>query len=197
MSGQQSNLFAQIAAEQQAAAAAAAANPVSYVPASGRDEIRAKMVLKVYAVCHPMTATSGNGKTNHWTLSFDIGNGQGVRLDIQPNPQRPHTNGGDKAHIVLSLLNYVVTRSAERYDAVSVTYQRPVSWYIDYLASAGRFRYAFTSESIGCRQWITDTLKLLADVGEVNSTESESARRALAYIWPDNRAAEPAAGTYF
>lgn len=186
-----------IAAQQQAAAAAAAANPVLYVPASARDEIRTYNVLKIYAVCHPKSAASGTGKTNHWTLSFDVGNGQGVRLDIQPNPLQTHTNGGMKAQIIVSRLNYVVTNNAERYDPVSVTYSRPVSWYIDYLASGGRFRYAFTSEGIGCRQWIRDILKLLADIGEVNSSDCESARRSLGRLWPDNRTAEPAAGTYF
>ncbi|OCK83771.1 hypothetical protein K432DRAFT_401764 [Lepidopterella palustris CBS 459.81] len=198
MSTENSNLFAQIAAQQQAAAAAAAAaNPVSYIPASKRDEIRAQTVLKIYAVCHPVTPASGTGKTNHWTLSFDIGSGRGVRLDLQPNPQQPHTNGGSKAYIIISLLDYVVTSNAVRYDPVSVTYQRTVGWYIDYFASGGRFRYAFTSQGVGCRQWMIDTLKLLADVGEINNAESELARRALAYTWPDNRAAEPAIGTYF
>jgi hypothetical protein len=137
-----SNAFAAIAAQQQAAAAAAAANPVFYIPASRREEIRAYTVLKIYAVCHPKSAASGSGKTNHWTLSLDIGNGRSVRLDIQPNPQQSHTNGGSKALIVLSLLDYVVTNNAVRHDAVSVTYSRPVSWYIDYLASGGRFKYA-------------------------------------------------------
>jgi hypothetical protein len=146
---------------------------------SARDEIRTYNVLKIYAVCHPKSAASGTGKTNHWTLSFDVGNGQGVRLDIQPNPLQTHTNGGMKAQIIVSRLNYVVTNNAERYDPVSVTYSRPVSWYIDYLASGGRFRYAFTSEGIGCRQWIRDILKLLADIGEVNSSDCESARRSL------------------
>jgi hypothetical protein len=170
---------------------------VFYIPASRREEIRAYTVLKIYAVCHPKSAASGSGKTNHWTLSLDIGNGRSVRLDIQPNSQQPHTNGGSKALIVLSLLDYVVTNNAVRHDAVSVTCSRPVSWYIEYLASGGRFKYAFTSEEIGCRTWITDTLQLLADVGEVNSVESESASRALAYLWPDAKPARPAAGVYF
>jgi len=39
MSGQHSNLFAQIAAQQQADAAAAAAYPVSYVPSSEKELI--------------------------------------------------------------------------------------------------------------------------------------------------------------
>jgi len=144
-----------------------------------------------------VTVTSGNGKTNHWTLSFDVGNGRGVRLDIGPNPQQTHTNGGGKAWIVLSSLEYLVTRNAKRYDLIAVTYLRPIGWYMDYLASGGRFQYAFTSEGVGCRRWISDTLKLLSDVGEVNSNESELARRALAYLWPSQEASEPAAGVYF
>ncbi|KAF1962483.1 hypothetical protein CC80DRAFT_161789 [Byssothecium circinans] len=190
------NLLAQIAAQQQAAAAAAAANPVSYIPTRNKDWIREQKVLSICAVCHPLTATSGTGKTNHWTLSFDIGNGQGIGFDIQPNYQQTHTGGGMKAFVVSSF-DYVVTPNAERSDLVKVTHSRPVSFYIDYLASRGRFRYAFTSEGVGCRHWIRDTLKLLADAGEIDSVDSESARRALTYTWPDNCASEPAAGTYF
>ncbi|KAF2676660.1 hypothetical protein K458DRAFT_492313 [Lentithecium fluviatile CBS 122367] len=197
ISAQNSNLFAQIAAQQQAALAAAAANPVTYVPASKTNEIREKLVLKIYAVCHPIMTTSGTGKTNHWTLSFDVGNRQGVRVDIQPDPRQHAANGGNKAYVIVSLLDYLITNKAERADPVSVTYQRSVGWYVDYLASGGRFKYIFTPQGIGCRKWVTDTLKLLADVGEANKTEVDTATRALAYTWPDNRPAEPAAGTYF
>ncbi|KAF1850956.1 uncharacterized protein K460DRAFT_400990 [Cucurbitaria berberidis CBS 394.84] len=198
MSNQISELFAQIAAQQRAAAATAAANPVSYIPRSKKEEIRAQLVLKIYAICHPMSDDSGNGATNHWTLSFDIGNGHGVSLNAQPNPQQPpHTSGGDKALITVSETKYVVPVDAIRDGLISVMHSRPVSWYIEYLASKGRFRYAFTPEGVGCRRWLIDTLKLLADAGEVNSADSETARHSIAYLWPENRADEPANGTYF
>jgi hypothetical protein len=194
-----SNLFAQIAAQQQAAAAAAA-NPVSYVPASRRDVIRAYPVLRLLAVCHPPTTTTGGtGITNHWTLTFEVSDSKSVRLDIQPNPNpsQIHTNGGQKAYVIVSELEYLVTTHAVRFDIVSVTYQRTVGWYIDYFAAGGRFRYAFHPQGVGCRQWQTDTMQLLSDTGNVNRAESEVARRALACTWPDGRPAAPAAGTYF
>ncbi|KAF2679673.1 hypothetical protein K458DRAFT_115815 [Lentithecium fluviatile CBS 122367] len=197
MASKTSNLFAQIAAQQQAAAQAAATNPVTYVPGSKQDEIRGYTVLKAYAVCHPVAPGSGSGKTNHWTLSFDVGSRRGVRFDLQPNPQQLHSNGGMKACLIVSLLEYVITNNAARYDPLSVTYARTIGWYIDYLASGGRLRYAFTAEGVGCRKWITDTLKLLEDVKEIHSEESEMARRAIAYRWPDCVADEPAAGVYF
>lgn len=194
MSSQTPNPLAQLAAQQRAAAAAA--NPVFYVPASERDQIRGYFVLKVYAVCHPKTSDSESGETNHWTLSFDIGNGESVGLDIQPDLSKSYTNGGFKASVIISYPECVVTNNARK-DLVSVTYSRPVGWYVDYLASAGRFKYAFTPGNVGCWNWMIDTLQLLADAGEVNSTESASARSALAYLWPDHSPSAPAAGTYF
>jgi hypothetical protein len=131
MSGQSSNPLALLAAQQRAAREASAANPVSYVPASKKDEILAYTVQRIYTVCHPITPTSGNGQTNHWTLALDVGEGKSVGMDVQPNPQQPHTNGGDKAFVILSLLDHLITSDAERHDLVSVTYGRPVGWYVD------------------------------------------------------------------
>jgi hypothetical protein len=167
------------------------------VPASKKDELLAYTVQRIYAVCHPITRTSGTGQTTHWTLTFDVGEGKSVRMDIQPNPQQPHTNGGDKAYVILSLLDYLITSHAERHDLVSVTYGRPVSWYVDYLSTGGRFKYAFSPDGIGCRKWATDTLQLLADIGEVDRTQAESARNAIAYLWPARTHSAPVGGTYF
>lgn len=194
-----SNLFAQIAAQQQAAAAAATANPVSYVPPSRRDAIRAYPVLRLLAVCHqPTTIAGGTGKTNHWTLTFDVGDNTSVRLDIQPNSSIPlHTNGGQRAQVIVSELNYLLTTHAVRYDIVSVSFQRNVGWYIDYFAAGGRFRYAFHPQGVGCRQWHSDTMHLLGESGNVNNAESEAARRSLACTWPGGHPAAPSAGTYF
>ncbi|KAF2650735.1 hypothetical protein K491DRAFT_608304, partial [Lophiostoma macrostomum CBS 122681] len=105
--------------------------------------------------------------------------------------------GGSKASVIISLVDCVVANDALRQDSISVTNKQPVGWFIDYLATKGRFRYAFTSEGVGCRQWVTDTLKLLADEGEISSAESDSARHALAHTWPGGCAAGPAVGTYF
>lgn len=156
-----------------------------------------RAIHKIYFVCHPLTAAVAAGGTNHWTMSLDVGDGQGVRFDLQPNPQQTHTNGGSKAHLIVSHLSYVVTQHAVRSDPVSVTYSRTVGWLIDYLISAGRLRYAFNPQGVGCRNWMTDTAKLLSDVGEANQTESETARNAIAYIWPDQKYSQPAVGVYF
>ncbi|KAF2641395.1 hypothetical protein P280DRAFT_517598 [Massarina eburnea CBS 473.64] len=189
------NLFAQIAAQQQAAAASA--SPVSYILPSNKDWIRAQNVLKIYVVCHPITCTSGNGTTNHWTLVFDIGDGRSVEMNAQPDPQRPYINGGMKASIVISSLSYVVPSVAVRCDSVQVAHSRTVGFYVDYLESGGHFRYAFTSNGVGCRYWITNTLKLWAEAGEVSITDVASARHVISHLWPDNRIDEPAVGTYF
>ncbi|KAH7406412.1 hypothetical protein DE146DRAFT_786260 [Phaeosphaeria sp. MPI-PUGE-AT-0046c] len=197
MSGQSLNPLALIAAQQRAAREAATAKPISYVPPSKKGEILGYTVERIYAVCHPVSPTSGSGETNHWTMKFDVGEGKSVSLDIQPDPRRPHTNGGFKACVIVSLLGDHITVSAERYDLVSVTYGRPVSWYIDYFASAKRFRYAFAPSGIGCRQWITDTLQLLADAGEVNRQESTNAQNAIVYLWPARTPCGLVSGTYF
>ncbi|KAH9861418.1 hypothetical protein J1614_011164 [Plenodomus biglobosus] len=176
---------------------AALANPISYVPPSKKDEILAYTVQRIYAVCQPITRTSGNGQTNHWTLTFDVGEGKSVGMDVQPNPQQPHTNGGDKAHVIVSLLDYLITIEAERCDAVSVTHGRTVGWYTDYLSTDGRFKYAFSPDGIGCRKWVTDILQLLADIGEVDKSQAESAGNAIAYLWPAGTYSAPTSGTYF
>lgn len=197
MSSQSVNPLALIAAQQRAAREAAAAKPISYVPASKKDEILARTVQGIYAICHPISPTSGNGQTNHWTLIFDIGGGESVSMDVQPNPAQPHANGGDKAFVILSFLDHLIPTHAERYELVSVTYRRPVGWYVDYLSTTGRFKYAFSPDGIGCRKWITDTLQLLANIGEVDRTQAESARDTIAYLWPACTHSALVGGTYF
>src|SRR5690348_17263972 len=59
------SLIAQLYAQAHPKAAAAAANldPITCIPASQRDNIRAQVVTAIHAACHPVTATSGNGQT--------------------------------------------------------------------------------------------------------------------------------------
>lgn len=97
MSGHSSNPLARLAAQQRAAREATTAEPISYVPVAKKDEILVYTVQRIYAICRPVSGTSETGETNHWTLTFDVGEGTSVRMDVQPNPQQPHTNGGFKA----------------------------------------------------------------------------------------------------
>ena len=190
--------WAQLVAAQNARNAAMASNPISYIPASMRQEIREKTVLKVFVVCDSITPRSGDGTTNHWTFAFDVDNGQSVRLDVQPDYNQRQPNGSMKSSVIVSwLADYVVPECAERADPVSVTRSRSLGWYIDCLQDGGRFKYMFTAEGVGCRQWITDTLHLMADAGEFDGEECLQARNAISHTWPSGTLSPPTPGTYF
>lgn len=86
---------------------------------------------------------------------------------------------------------------AERQELVSVMHSRSIGWYVDYLSMMGRFKYAFAPDGVGCRKWITDTLQLLADVGEVDKEQARIAGNAIACLWPSGIHGAPVSGTYF
>jgi hypothetical protein len=60
-----------------------------------------------------------------------------------------------------------------------------VAYVIDVLLEAGRHKYEFTADGVGCRQWITDSLSLLQALGWGNSDSYDAAKEAIAKLWPD------------
>lgn len=158
--------------------------PVQYIPANQKDYIRGLQVLEFSADAHRV---SSGAKTNHWALYLAIGNGQSVRIDVQPNPQRAATTiqGGSKANLLISLLRYPKSNSVNHSEDIGVAPGLLVGHVVDYLVQSGRDRYDFTPEGVGCRKWTTDTLALFGEAGWLDKDAVERAKSAIAKFWPD------------
>lgn len=179
-------LFLRMAAVQRAAAGASASKPVLYIPASRQEIIREKLVRGIYLIYHPEKHVAGTTEsTDHWTFSFDIGNGHSLGLNIQSSFNQSYTaNHGLGTTFIVSELDYLVETCHPRVVPVSVRHERTVGWYIDYLLSHKCFKYAFDYDRLGCQNWMKDTVQLLSEAGEIDKAESAVASDALMRIWP-------------
>ncbi|KAF2462160.1 hypothetical protein BDY21DRAFT_360142 [Lineolata rhizophorae] len=157
-----------------------------YIPSSRRDAIRALPVDYVHAVGHSRKPW-GNRFTNHWCLYLQTGENSSVRIDMVPSYYVASTviQGGSKGNLIISKLEYEYSSNATKVVTIQPPQGLCVSDVIDTLLAAGRDKYEFNGEGVGCRMWTADALNLLEKKGWGSSTNYEAAKQAIAKLWPD------------
>jgi hypothetical protein len=164
--------------------------PIKYVPASDKADIRAKPVYALHAIAHEhIPGPHAGGLTNHWCsyLQTSESEEESICINAQPNPQQQATtiSGGSKADVIVGVVHGPVvnaTHTAKIRVAKGVT----VGQIVDCLAQHGRDRYDFTADGVGCRRWNTDTLTLLAQQGWLIGSEAiEAATDDIKKLWPE------------
>ncbi|KAG2415481.1 hypothetical protein HFD88_006672 [Aspergillus terreus] len=86
--------------------------PLRFVPASKKDEILDKDVFWVDAVAHERLPQGGN----HWCFYLRVSATHLIHLDMTPSYTVPSTSiaGGSKGNLVVSLLDYTISPSAQK-----------------------------------------------------------------------------------
>ncbi|KAJ5683339.1 hypothetical protein N7462_006504 [Penicillium macrosclerotiorum] len=160
--------------------------PLLFVPAGQQNEIMAKVIWWVDAACHERLPKGGN----HWCLYLRVGENLSVCIDITPSYTVPSTliPGGSKANMIVSLLDYAISPSAQKIVKFDVMHGTKVGEFIDLFIQHGRHKYEFNSEGQGCRYWTDDQINLLHQYGLlVNQTQIQAAKAAILTQWPDEK----------
>ncbi|KAH8429177.1 uncharacterized protein LDX57_006846 [Aspergillus melleus] len=108
-----------------------------------------QVVRWVDAVGHDRLPKGGN----HWCLYLRVGESRSVRVDITPSYVVPSISipGGSKANMIVSLLDYGVSRSAQKVVKLDVPRGKTVREFVDLLIQHGRHKYEFNAQSQGYR----------------------------------------------
>lgn len=104
---------------------------------------------------------------------------------------------GSKGNMVVSELNYVVSTHAIKVIEIRPLQGLRVHHVIDALTHAGRNKYEFDKDGVGCRKWVNDTLILLHSKNYGNLEQIQEARAALHKLWPDGTPLELGSGAYY
>ena len=96
---------------------------------------------------------------NHWCLYFPGTNDEPGRIDPTPDFLWG-TAGGMRALIVVSLLKYLTSWSAEHISILTEAPNLRIRHIIDAIMNAGRDRYEFNAAGAGCRKWLNDQIQL-------------------------------------
>jgi hypothetical protein len=170
---------------------------VSYIPASDRVAIRAKKIYAIFAVGHekkPWLQTH----TNHWCLYLQTSEATSVRIDMIPGYSAAGPNlGGWKGIIVVSDLNYLYSNQSQSANTVRIIDGLYVSHILDAITEAGRDKYEFDRDGVGCRKWTTDILNLLTGKGWTTASDAEAAKANITKLWPDGTDLTLDAGAYY
>lgn len=171
--------------------------PIKYVPASEKEGIRAKEILRLRAVAHAKKeGPYEGGFTNHWCLYLQTGDEESVRIDAQPNLQQKATvlKGGFKADVIISKLEYAFSHNSTHNTVVAVTNGLKVGHVMDLLTQSGHDRYEFLPEGVGCRKWMADTLALMTQKGWIDGAV---ARNDIGKLWPEGTPLRLGGGEYY
>jgi hypothetical protein len=123
--------------------------PIKYIPASKKAEIRAKLVYALHAIAHSQIPGPYSGdRTNHWCVYLHTSEGEGDEtfcINAIPNPQQAGTTipGGSKADVIVSLFHGPIEDVTHKV-TMAVTEGLTVGHIIDLLAQHGREMYEFT-----------------------------------------------------
>ncbi len=131
--------------------------PVRYIPAGNRHQIRAFAVLSLLVVAYSKLKKGGN----HWCFYLPVSNSRPIRID--PNPTGLTGTvlpGGTKANVVVSELSYYVSNQAEHVETVSGQGGLTVRDFIDAITNEGHHKYEFDKNGIGYRNSVTDQINL-------------------------------------
>jgi hypothetical protein len=137
---------------------------------------------------------------NHWCLYLQVGETQSVRIDVVPSYTQPSTilQGGSKANIVISYLEYVVSNSATCTCTMAVCSDLKVGWVLDLFINSGRHKYEFDSQGRGCRNWTQDQITLLLEQRYLTSSaEADAAKAAILIEYPTLAAHTITPGAYY
>jgi hypothetical protein len=177
--------------------------PIKYIPRSEEITIRAKPVFALHAVGHSKIPGPYAGeRTNHWCVYLQTSASEDdeyVCVNAVPNPQQAGTAilGGFKADVIVSLLHGAVDDATHKVE-IPVAEGLTVGLIVDLLAQAGRDRYEFTVEGVGCRRWTTDTLALLAQQKWLVSSEAVALATAdTLKLWPEGTLLAIDNGVYY
>jgi hypothetical protein len=157
--------------------------PLRFVPASKKDEILDKDVFWVDAVAHERLPQGGN----YWCFYLRVSATHSIHLDMTPSYTVPSTSvaGGSKGNLVVSLLDYTVSPSAQKVVRLDVLTGRTVRDYVSLLVEHGRDKYEFNDQGQGCRYWVDQQIDLFYQHGFlVSRAQIEEARAAILTQWP-------------
>jgi hypothetical protein len=132
-------------------------------------------------------------------LYLRTGKNESVCVNAQPNPQQGATTiqGGSKADVIVSLMPYAMAIDKVHHVSMSITEEATVGHLIDRLVEFGRDKYEFNANSVGCRNWVTDTLTLLTQEKWLSSEEVEVAKADIRKLWPEGTPLEIDKGGYY
>ncbi|KIX08968.1 uncharacterized protein Z518_00046 [Rhinocladiella mackenziei CBS 650.93] len=172
---------------------------VQYIPASRKDVIRQQQVTMIRAVAHERKPWDNSRSTNHWCLYLQTSPTSSVRVDMTPSYSYPSTRlpGGSKGNLIVSELPYVVTNHAKKIVQIRPMQGLRVHHIVDALIQAGRDKYEFDRDGVGCRMWTSNTLSLLQSNGYGNSGQIQEAQAAILKVWPDGTSLELDRGAYY
>lgn len=158
-------------------------DPVKYIPASERNQLRAWSVRDLLAVAHEPLEVGGN----HWCFYLQIEDSDGtesVCIDTIPSHITPSSiiPGGSKSYTIISKKPSPIHQRGKNEDAgtdisfmkicrLPVSKDKTVGDIVDLLIQRGRHRYEFSSEGTGCRKWVSDQIWLLSDVNLVTDVK--------------------------
>ncbi|GES58985.1 uncharacterized protein DSM5745_07583 [Aspergillus terreus] len=119
---------------------------------------------------------------------------------MTPSYTVPSTSiaGGSKGNLVVSLLDYTVSPSAQKVVRLDVLTGRTVRDYVSLLVEHGRDKYEFNDQGQGCRYWVDQQIDLFYQHGFlVSRAQIEEARAAILTQWPDRMQYPLVQGGYY
>ncbi|KAF2477185.1 uncharacterized protein BDR25DRAFT_276920 [Lindgomyces ingoldianus] len=159
--------------------------PVRFIPAASEAAIRGLTVSRFYAAAHKVESqhTTGAKRTNHWAFYIQSTTNDWIRIDVTPSGLPGPNNGGSKANIVISHLPYKsLSNSVEHQNELRLQTPITVGWIVDTIVGAGRDKYEFNAQGVGCRNWIVDQLALLASA--FHGPDVQAATNDVSMLWP-------------
>ena len=170
--------------------------PVVYVPAPNKDQVRNLLVHGIYAVSHETIPIPGGA--NHWCLYFRTSKHESVRVDMTPSHIQPSTvlSGGSKGNMIISYPQSPWSNSVTCVVSMSVCENLTVGFQLDYLIASNRHRYEFDGSGQGCRTWTSDQIHLLSNAGYMTGPVAE-AHSAILLAYPSKTPVALARGAYY
>jgi hypothetical protein len=163
-------------------------HPIAYIPKGRKDAIRQHPVTQITAIAHSKQQHREDGFTNHWCLRFQTGDRSSVLVDMSPSHMEASTvlRGGSKGYFSISEQD-APSPGEGVIKAVGVEPRAGlvVADVVDALLEAGRHRYEFDADGVGCRCWVTGSLTLFQSLGLGDSDGCEAAKTAITKLWPD------------
>jgi hypothetical protein len=107
---------------------------------------------------------------------------------MSPSHTEPSTvlRGGSKGHFLVSVLEpSLPAQDAEKVVSVEPREGLCVADVVDALLEAGRHKYEFDADGVGCRSWVTGSLSLFQSLCLGSSEDFEEAKAAILKLWPD------------
>jgi hypothetical protein len=164
-------------------------DPLNYIPASSRGEIREKIVYYVHLVAHSVLQSGGN----HWDIYLQTGAKESVRLDMNPGafPGRI----GFLGRLDISRHNYPVTNRHQLLTTIAAARRCTVGFVLDAIVRADNHRYEFTKNGRGCTSWVQDQFYLFIDIGLLPPGHERNFEKAITTAWIGGRSHGPSAVT--